>query len=107
MPERNPLQAAQDTVTLALPKDFNGTVTLQLSGGAAPVGANVVLELSADDGVSWEIATMNKADKTTVAALTVAGSSGWAEAPGYTHARARLTAITSGTQGVRLTWRKG
>lgn len=107
MAERNPLQAVGDTVTLKLPASDNGAVALQLSGGAAPVGANIVMELSFDDAVNWEVATLNKADKTTIAALTVQGSSGWAEAPCATHARARATALTSGTQGVRLTWRKG
>lgn len=53
MPERNPLQAAGDTITTAIPRDLNGTVTGQLSGGAAPNTPNVVLELSGDDQASW------------------------------------------------------
>jgi hypothetical protein len=107
MPERNPMIAAGDTASLVLPRDFNGTVTASVGPGGAPAGFNVVLELSNNNGASWEIATMNKPDRTNSAALAAVNTSGWAEAPGYTDARLRLTAIASGAVDGRLNWRKG
>jgi hypothetical protein len=106
MAEQVPFQAVADTLTLKLPRDLNGVVAAILSGGAAPVGFTVVLELSYDEAVTWEVATLTRPDRTTVAALA-SGQSGWCEAPGATHARLRVTARTSGTQGARLEWRKG
>lgn len=106
MAELSPMAAVGDTISRTLPQMFNQTVTAVLSGGVAPVGTTAVVEISADDGATWEIATLNRPDKSTVTSLSN-GQSGWCEAPGYTNARIRLTARTSGTQGGRLTVREG
>lgn len=105
MPERSQFQAIGDTATIVLPKDFNGTVTGILTPGTA-VGGVVVLELSEDDGTTWEIASLNRPDRTIVASLNQ-GQSGWCEAPSYTMARLRLTALTSGIGQARITARPG
>jgi hypothetical protein len=106
MAEVNPMVAVNDTITVALSKMFNGALAAVLSGGVNPVGVTAVVELSADDQATWEIATLNKPNQTTMASFTT-GLSGWCEAPGYTHARIRLTAIASGSQGGRITPREG
>lgn len=106
MAELNPMTAVGDTISVRLPRNFNGALAAVLSGGVAPVGTTAVVELSADDGTTWEVATLNRPDKSTVTSLSN-GQSGWCEAPGYTDARIRLTARTSGTQGGRLSWREG
>lgn len=102
MPERSPMSAVNDTISIRLPREEAVRVTAVLSGGNAPVGTTAVVELSADDGQTWETATLKKPDQTTTAVLNN-GQSGWIEAPGYTDARIRLTAVTSGTQGGRIT----
>lgn len=109
MPERSLMAAVGDTATVVLPSDFNGVVTAILNaanGAVAPVGAAAVVELSADDGTTWEIATLNRPDKSTVAALAIS-QSGWCEAPSYTRARIRLTALTSGTVNARINFSRG
>lgn len=105
------MQAAGDTISVKLGKDFNGVVAAVLGaagtdGGAVGVGGTARVEISADDGANWEIATLKKPDGTTTAVLAP-GQSGWCEAPGYTDARLWLIAITSGSYGGRMAWRKG
>lgn len=108
MPERNPMTAVGDTVTVKLGGDVNGTVTGAIGGvGHTAVGDTTVLELSANEGQTWEQATLNKPDQTTRLTLVGSGVSGWCEAPSYTHARLRLTVLTSGAVVGRLNWRKG
>jgi hypothetical protein len=100
------LAAVGDFYTLKLPRDFNGTVSAIMSGGAAPVGFVGKVRLSYDDGATFEDATLTRPDKSSVA--TVAQSqAGWCEAPGATHARLEVTARGSGTSAFRLEWRKG
>lgn len=105
MPERSDMSVVGDTVTVVLPKNFNGVVAAVLAVGSA-VGAVAVLELSADDRTTWEVASVNRPDR-SIAASLAQGQSGWAEAPSYTDARLRLTAITSGAAKGRVNWREG
>ena len=102
MAERLIFTAVADTLTVAIPKAFNGTVTFLCGTGTL----TCIPELSADDGTTWEVATVTKLDKTTAASLA-GGVSGWCEAPGYTHARLRCSAFTSQTGANRVTAREG
>jgi hypothetical protein len=100
------LAAIGDFFTLKLPRDFNGTVSAIMSGGAVPVGFVGKVRLSYDDGVTFEDTNLTRPDRSAVATINQ-GQSGWCEAPGATHARLEVTARTSGTSGFRLEWRKG
>ncbi|MDE2106518.1 MAG: hypothetical protein KGL39_55400 [Patescibacteria group bacterium] len=106
----NPMTTVGDTVTIKLPRErhIKATInTLAASRGYTAVGDTVVFELSSDGGVSWNNAIINKPDATTsTTGISGPGQAGWTEAGGATHARARLTTITSGAAIVNLDWRK-
>jgi len=111
MAETNLFTQVGDTRTVDISRAYNGTVTAAISApdtGSISTGYTIILEVSANDARVWETATFTKPDKTTGASFTAPGS-GFAEVPGYTHARLRLTAIGTVNQGVlvRLNAREG
>lgn len=99
MAEVNPMVAVGDSVRLVLSKGVQSTICAVISSSAA-ASFTALLEVSADDEVTYETATFTKADRTTAASLTATGISGQFDASGYTHARLRLTAITTPSTGV-------
>lgn len=98
MAERSPMTAVADTLTVKLSKAREGTIVGVISSSAA-ASFTVLMEVSADDGVSWETATFTKPDGTTAASFSAAGS-GRFDSTGYTHARLRCSAITTPSTGV-------
>lgn len=98
---RNPLVAVGDkTLLQALPGMYNGTLTLSLhtpDGGVAPVGAQVELWLSSNDGKTFYKPLLR--DPTTqldVDYVETLDQAGWCEAIGVTHFEVRLAALVGG-----------
>lgn len=97
MPERNPLQAAGDTLTVQCPRDRNSKTRVGVQGIGGAVGLVGIIEQSMDDGVTYEAAAMAQpaAGGAATSALSAVGSS-LLDSSGCTHVRYRITGLTSG-----------
>lgn len=91
----NQLTLAGDTLPFALPR-VNGTIIGQLDlNGAA--GVTVVLEVQVSSARGWAaVKLFDPVADAKVSNLSTDEQIGWAENPGYTAARWRLSAIVSG-----------
>lgn len=96
MPERNPLVAIGDTLTVKLPRDKSTQTRFGLQNIGGAVGLTNIIEGSMDNGVTWEpILAQPSVGGAATSALNAVGSS-IADTDGYTDARIRMTALTSG-----------
>lgn len=96
MPERNPLVAIGDTLTMKLPKDQSVSVSFLIENLNGAVGATLIPEVSDDDGLVWEAVSVQPVGGGAAVLSLAAVGSAWARLPSYTHARLRLSALTSG-----------
>ena len=99
MAEKSPMTAVGDYIEVKLSKGRESTVLAGISSSAA-ASFTALLEVSADDGVTYETATFTKVDGTTASSFTGVGVTGRFDSSGYTRARLRLSAITTPSTGV-------
>lgn len=102
MPERNPMTAVGDTITIDLQSDGGGAVAAQ-HGAAAHASGTTVLEATVNE-VDWDTPVRLKRPVGNAAVDSLVGpsQSGWADLPGYKKARLRCTVLAAGSIPARL-----